>query len=147
MRELRRIVREPALDGSTSLPGDHLEARPMPKPPRPMMAATPPTIKSHRVLSVGSPLNKREKSELMESEAITPRTMRTVPTTTSARKKHLAHGRVYRMHHPRMALRPLRTLTRIMTTATTSNTWTKPPMVYEETSPSNQRMIKTTAMV
>src|SRR5262245_37368638 len=39
------------------------------------------------------------------------------------------------------------TRTRTMTMAMISRMWMKPPMVYEDTRPSNQRMSRTTAMV
>lgn len=41
-------------------------------PTSPMMAAAEPPISSHIVLSVGEPVNIREKLELTESEALKP---------------------------------------------------------------------------
>jgi hypothetical protein len=48
-----------------------------------MDAAAPPTS-IHIALSVGEPVKKREMSELSEFEALTPKTINTIPPTRSA---------------------------------------------------------------
>jgi hypothetical protein len=48
------------------------------------MDATTPPINIHIALSVGEPVKKREMSELSDSDAMTPNTMRRIPTARRA---------------------------------------------------------------
>jgi hypothetical protein len=51
---------------------DQIDFDPRISPPAPTRAATMPPIKSQMDLSVGDPVNKREKSEPIELEALIP---------------------------------------------------------------------------
>ena len=60
------------------------DLRDIPSPITPTMEATTPPISIHTDLSVGEPVKNRETSELNESMAMTPKTIRTMPPANSA---------------------------------------------------------------
>jgi hypothetical protein len=53
------------------------------KPANPATVATTPPINIHIALSVGDPVKNREKSEPIESDALTPNMINMMPTTSS----------------------------------------------------------------
>ena len=77
--------------GATTSPGysesqedDYLAAEPRIIMKNPTIAEAMPPIKSHIALLVGDPVKNRETSELNESDALIPKMISTIPTTSSA---------------------------------------------------------------
>jgi len=61
------------------------------------MAETKPKTSSQIDLSVGAPVNKRDTSEPTDSEALKPKMVRMIPTTSSAIPTGLFIYGVFRM--------------------------------------------------